>query len=165
LNPGNNMSFVSSFIVFLLMVYMLYLRYSIAAGQTKTPIFKGFKWDAALVRPVSGTQITNEGLAATLTTKLDFTQEEVDSFELDISFLSHDSYITVGDKYFRPLPEKIPSMIAVIGLNLVFSLLASFMLGVFLGYSQVHSLNAPYKHMQGEFKSQATAAEFKVSTF
>jgi len=165
LNPGNNMGFVSSFIVFLLMVYMLYLRYSIAAGQTKTPIFKGFKWDAALVRPVSGTQITNEGLAATLTTKLDFTQEEVDSFELDISFLSHDSYITVGDKYFRPLPEKIPSMIAVIGLNLVFSLLASFMLGVFLGYSQVHSLNAPYKHMQGEFKSQATAAEFKVSTF
>mmetsp|Transcript_41356 Transcript_41356/g.60875 ORF Transcript_41356/g.60875 Transcript_41356/m.60875 type:complete len:783 (+) Transcript_41356:629-2977(+) len=163
LKPGNNMSFVSSVIVFLLMVYMLYLRYSIAAAKTKTAIFKGLKWNAVLVRPVSGTQITNEGLAATLPTKLDFTQEEVDGFELDKSFLSHESYITVGDNHFRPLPEKIPSMIAVIGLNLACFLLASFILGVFLGCSQVHSLNAPYKHMQGEFRSQVAAAESKGS--
>ena len=155
LNPAVNTSFVLSTIIFLLMVYMLYLRYSIAAAKTRTLIFKGLKWDAVLVRPVSGTQIKNEGLAATLPTKSDFTQEEVDGFELDTSFLSRDSYITVGDNHFRPLPEKMPSMIKVIGLNLTFFLLASFTLGIFLGYSQVHSLNAPYKRMQGEFKSQA----------
>lgn len=59
----------------------------------------GLKWEEVDVEP-EGSQISNEALAAALVDTNEFTQEELDAFE--VTGLSPDSYIVVGDTFFKP---------------------------------------------------------------
>jgi hypothetical protein len=59
------------------------------------------KWkDVGCKKPSSGTEIKNVLLAAALLTKVEFKEEEWDQF--DLGDLSSDSYIKVGNHYFKP---------------------------------------------------------------
>jgi hypothetical protein len=61
----------------------------------------GLKWEEiGPNEPETGQEITNESLAVSLQKKVEFRESELDAFE--ISNLSSDSYIKVGDSYFKP---------------------------------------------------------------
>jgi hypothetical protein len=62
---------------------------------------KGLTWrEVGSEKPIVGAEIENAKLAAELELKLEFTQEEWDGFE--VAYLSRDSYIKAGNKYFMP---------------------------------------------------------------
>ena len=62
----------------------------------------GLKWGEMVLPPKSGVPLTNAGLAAALQRQvLAFTQEELAKFK--VANLSYESFIKVGDKYFRPV--------------------------------------------------------------
>jgi hypothetical protein len=62
----------------------------------------GLKWVEMVLPPKSGVPLTNAGLAAALQRQvLAFTQEELAKFK--VANLSYESFIRVGDKYFKPV--------------------------------------------------------------
>ena len=61
----------------------------------------GFKWkDLGSEAPRTGTEITNKSLSMALQKRVQFSHEEL--HELHAVDLSYESYIKVGDKYFKP---------------------------------------------------------------
>ena len=61
----------------------------------------GCKWEEiGAARPTTGTEIRNEKLAQALAVKREFSNAELDAFQ--VSNLSSSSYIKVGDIYFKP---------------------------------------------------------------
>lgn len=61
----------------------------------------GLKWtEVGSKKPQTGAEINNGALASALREKRKFSTEEWDKF--DVSHVSCDSYIKVGDKYFQP---------------------------------------------------------------
>jgi hypothetical protein len=66
----------------------------------------GLKWmSVGSKKPVSGTQISNEALAAALQTNIEFNRHELESFNFNVPNLSYDSYIQVDSKYFKPVED------------------------------------------------------------
>jgi len=66
----------------------------------------GTKWEEiGTERPKTGTEISNEGLAAALETKLEFEKTEWEAFQ--VSNLTVDSFIEVQKKYLRPAPVPV----------------------------------------------------------
>jgi len=65
----------------------------------------GLNWDdIGPSRPMNCTEIKNEALEAALSTKNKFTQAEFEKFKLPS--VSQDSFVQVGDKYFKPVEDK-----------------------------------------------------------
>ena len=61
----------------------------------------GLVWKAPLTEmPSGGIELVNEKLAAALSSKTEFTQEEWDAFGIDE--LCSDHFVRVGDVYFHP---------------------------------------------------------------
>ena len=66
----------------------------------------GFKWKETDSEASSrGTEFKNESLAKALESQVEFKKEEWDTFEVDN--LSNDSYIKVGDTYFKPADNNV----------------------------------------------------------
>jgi len=62
----------------------------------------GLKWeDVGSDKPISGIEIVNAALTAALQQTIQFTKEELDRF--NVSGLSYDSYIMLGNNYFKPV--------------------------------------------------------------
>ena len=62
----------------------------------------GLTWeDVGSERPGTGTEITCEALAHALQQRLEFSEDELDTFQ--VSALSNDCFIKSGEKYFRPV--------------------------------------------------------------
>ena len=60
------------------------------------------KWENICeAKPTTGIEIDNTELAEALADKKEFTNDELDAFQ--VSNLSHNSYIKVGDVYFKPV--------------------------------------------------------------
>ena len=71
--------------------------------ESKT-IAPGLKWkQMGLHKPTKGQEIQNEALAAKLQQQHEFTKEEWDGFQVDR--ISFDSFVKVGDSYFKPLKD------------------------------------------------------------
>jgi hypothetical protein len=79
----------------------------------------GLKWMyVGSKKPESGTQISNEALAAALQTNMEklfnnqeltnieFNRHELESFNFNVPNLSYDSYIQVDSKYFKPVEDR-----------------------------------------------------------
>jgi CRP-like cAMP-binding protein len=65
----------------------------------------GLKWeDIGAEKPMTGSQVKNARLAQALQHKLEFTREELDSFNL--KNLTYDAFCKSGAKFFRPVEEE-----------------------------------------------------------
>ena len=61
----------------------------------------GLKWEEiGSQKPTTDTEVKNDTLASALKGKVEFTEEEWDTF--NVSNFSGDSYIKAGDSYFKP---------------------------------------------------------------
>jgi hypothetical protein len=61
----------------------------------------GSKWELiGTQRPTTDTEIFNEALAAALTQRFEFSKTELDQFQ--VTDLAYNSYIKVGDHYWKP---------------------------------------------------------------
>ena len=68
---------------------------------TRTSPPSGLKWiDIGFEKPTSGDEIDNANLATALENKTEFTMEELS--QMNVSNLSHHSYIKANDTYFKP---------------------------------------------------------------
>lgn len=79
----------------------------VSARETKPRRNPALKWrEVGSMRPETGTEIENEQLQEALQQrKLEFTRAELERFE--VSDLESDSYIKVGDTYFKPATQRI----------------------------------------------------------
>ena len=68
---------------------------------TRTSPPSGLRWiDIGFEKPTSGDEIDNADLATALENKTEFTKEELS--QMNVSNLSHHSYIKANDTYFKP---------------------------------------------------------------
>ena len=122
----------------------------------------GLKWEnAGAAKPTEGRELKNEELANKLCKKTEFTQEEWDSF--GIQDLCMDNFIKaeIPGSYFQPaatMKGRLLKFSTVIWQQRAFFVFAAFVLGLFLGVFQGHSLTAPGKH----FKNNAAAVKNEV---
>ena len=69
------------------------------AGRNKT---LGLRWESVgNQRPEGGAEFANEALSEALKDRIELTEEELDSF--GVYNLRHESFIKVGDAYYRPI--------------------------------------------------------------
>ena len=158
-----HVSFFCSVAVILLMMCMLYSRYTLEAAKIKwAATSSGLKWEnAGAAKPTEGRELKNEELANKLCKKTEFTQEEWDSF--GIQDLCMDNFIKaeIPGSYFQPaatMKGRLLKFSTVIWQQRAFFVFAAFVLGLFLGVFQGHSLTAPGKH----FKNNAAAVKNEV---